>query len=442
MIDRGGVRGADGAAVRLVTAGLALLVALVATSAPPPPAFAQHRHDGAGDAAGERPDTFAKAVRLIGDALEAIESSRRTGDLGEVAGRATRLLMLAGSLPALAEAPPAALAGAALAEVAEAGDRLATAAQTLLDAASRGDHPGIARASERLAGLHAALDAHVVRSYVCPMRCEPGRIQRQPGACPVCAMALKLVTSDRYGVDVVPVSGVIRAGRPTTLAFRIRDPAGFDVTDLQVVHEKLLHLIVVSEDLSWFDHLHPERQEDGRFRLTCRFPVGGRYTLFHDFTPATVGMQVVPVELTVQGRSRAPVPLEVDDRAPKRVHGYQVKLTHSALAPDLGCGFAFWLSRGGRPVTDLEPFLGAMGHLVIVSQDRQAYIHSHPLDPNATRGPVVEFGMGFPKTGRYKAWGQFGHRGRVLTVPFVVEVTATGHEDEDEEHPAEGSSGP
>ncbi|HKQ57252.1 MAG TPA: heavy metal-binding domain-containing protein, partial [Candidatus Eisenbacteria bacterium] len=271
---------------------------------------------------------------------------------------------------------------------------------------------------------------HVPRRYVCPMLCEPGRVYQRPGDCPVCGMDLQLVTSERYSVEVRPERAPVRAGRRVTLVFRIRDPAGFEVKDLEVVHEKLLHLMVVSDDLSEFDHVHPVRQADGRFTLVHTFRNGGRYTLYHDFTPPQVGMQVVPVEVEVQGARRAPRPLVVDDKRIGRAEGIDVKLTHTGLAPALGCGFAFWFSRDGKPVADLEPFLGAMGHLVIISEDRRAYIHSHPTEANATPGPIVQFAMTFPRTGLYKAWGQFQRRGKVLTVPFVVRVTASGHLDE------------
>jgi hypothetical protein len=241
-------------------------------------------------------------------------------------------------------------------------------------------------------------------------------------------MELQLVTSDRYAALVQP-SGELRAGRAVPLSFRLRDPAGFDVGPLEIVHEKLLHLIVVSSDLSWFEHVHPVRDSAGVFHLKVTFPSGGTYTLYHDFTPPRVGMQVVPVELAVLGSPRAPKPLVIDDRAPKRVSGYDVKLTHTGLAPGLGCGFAFWLSKNGQPVTDLDPFLGTMGHLIVVSQDRTAFIHSHPVAAPAGRGPIIEFGVTFPKTGLYKAWGQFERQGRVITAPFTFRVTDDPHND-------------
>ena len=282
----------------------------------------------------------------------------------------------------------------------------------------------------------AAFDARASKQYACPMHCEGAKRYDQPGNCPVCGMMLRLVSAERYAADVRSASGPLRAGMPATLEFQLRDPAGRKVERLEIVHEKPLHLMIVSEDLSWFAHVHPIPDGHGHFRLLVTFPAGGIYVLFHDFTPPGVGMQVVPVELKVDGRRRAAVPLVVDDTRHQLVDGYDVTLTHTALALDAECALTFRLTRGGKPVTDLEPFLGAMGHLVVISADRATYVHSHPLQGNATTGPAIQFNTTFPRTGVYKAWGQFQRHGKVITVPFVFEVTVDGHR-----HPAPGDEG-
>jgi len=153
---------------------------------------------------------------------------------------------------------------------------------------------------------------------------------------------------------------------------------------------------------------------------------GGRYVLFHDFTPDSVGMQVVPVELAVEGAERPPVTLVADDDRTQSVDGYDVALAHSPLRPGADCTMTFTLMRRGKPVTDLEPFLGAMGHLVMISQDRASFVHSHPLEARQVIGPSVEFNVRFDRTGLYKAWGQFQRHGRVNTVPFVLRVFTDG----------------
>ena len=265
-------------------------------------------------------------------------------------------------------------------------------------------------------------------TFTCPMHCEGSKHYEAPRSCPVCGMALSLVAGARYAVTVTPLAGPIRPGEPTTLGFTITDPKGKPVRKLEVVHEKILHLLVTSADLSWFAHEHPERNAQGDLELRMTFPAPGRYTLFHDFTPPRVGMQVVPVELTVEGTPPPSVPLVVDERDPKTVDGITARLTSTRpLVAEQNLDLVVSLARGDTPVTDLEPFLGAMGHLIIVSADGEHFVHSHPVEHRhrpAPRGPAIGFQCRFPVGGIYKAWAQFQHAGRVLTVPFTIQIAA------------------
>jgi hypothetical protein len=138
-------------------------------------------------------------------------------------------------------------------------------------------------------------------------------------------------------------------------------------------------------------------------------------------------MQVVPVELTVAGTPPPAVPLVPDDRREKTVDGFTARLTSATpLVAGQNLALVVSLARDGKPVTDLEPFLGAMGHLIIVSADRERFVHSHPVERRspAGRGPDVSFQCRFPVAGTYKAWAQFQHDGHVLTVPFTMTVPA------------------
>lgn len=265
-------------------------------------------------------------------------------------------------------------------------------------------------------------------TFSCPMHCEGAKRYDAPRSCPVCGMALSLVDGARYRVAVTPLASPILPGEPTTLRFAITDPKGKPVRKLEVVHEKILHLLITSSDLSWFAHEHPEQNANGELELRMTFPAPGRYTLFNDFTPPRVGMQVVPVELTVEGTPPAAVPLVVDDRQAKTVDGFTARLAADApLVAGQNLGLVVSLARDGAPVTDLEPFLGAMGHLIIVSADREHFVHSHPLEHRGRRdrGPDVRFQCRFPTGGTYKAWAQFQHAGNVLTVPFTLDVAAS-----------------
>jgi len=210
--------------------------------------------------------------------------------------------------------------------------------------------------------------------------------------------------------------------------------SGAALTNLAKVHEYLMHLIVVSEDLSFFDHVHPTPQPDGAFTLPYTFPSAGRYVLFADITPGDARSQVfrLPIAVGDAGRETSPKelqpspafakPLAVDPTLTAELIPTPRKLTAATHAQ-----LEFRLEQNGKPITDLEPYIGAMGHCVIVSDDGQLYLHSHPEQlfppkPNANGGPAVAFHTRFPKPGRYKIWGQFKRGEKVIIADFVVDV--------------------
>jgi hypothetical protein len=266
-------------------------------------------------------------------------------------------------------------------------------------------------------------------AFYCVMHCEGGKTYDKPGKCPVCKMDLKKLTTDKYSVDVKPMSGTITPGKPAMLMFTLKDPTGAPVTTLETVHEKILHLLMVSKDLSWYAHEHPAVQKDGTFSLTFTFPQAGDYLLFNDFTPPKVGQQVVQVPIKVEGAAPAAKPLVVDTGTPKTVDGYSVTLdTGGPVKTGDETHMAYTITRDGKPVTDLQPYLGAMGHLVVISQDLKNFVHSHPHEEGAEHatggktGPKVDFEAFFTAPGVYKGWAQFQHMSKVITVPFTFNV--------------------
>jgi hypothetical protein len=209
------------------------------------------------------------------------------------------------------------------------------------------------------------------------------------------------------------------------LTFTPRRADGSVVTGLDVVHTKKLHLIIASRDLSFFDHVHPEPQPDGTLTLDYAFPAPGEYLLYADCTPTGDRNQVFRMPVTVAGTPPPAQPLVVTP-AKARVFGdYRVALAMTPSPPQVGdeTQLAFTVSQDGVPVTDLEPYLGAGGHCVLLSEDTQGYLHSHPLRTGGARfGPTVVFHTLFPRRGRYKVWAQFQHQGRLLTADFVLNV--------------------
>jgi hypothetical protein len=214
-----------------------------------------------------------------------------------------------------------------------------------------------------------------------------------------------------------------QAGADSKVAFQIVDDQGKPVENFDVGHEKLMHLIVVNKDLSYFVHLHPEYKGNGRFEATEKFPAGGEYKLFADYIPAGGSARTNSTWMTVEGTPGQQVPLQADKNLTKVVDGKEVtlKFDHLMSGHELELVFTIKDAATGQPLTDLEQYLGSVGHVVILDATANEYLHVHPKDEKA-KGPDAAFLTTFPKKGLYKIWGQFQHRGQVFTVPFAVEV--------------------
>jgi hypothetical protein len=222
-------------------------------------------------------------------------------------------------------------------------------------------------------------------------------------------------------VQTDPASVV--AGKPATLKLMIHDAGGMVVKDFDVVHEEKVHLIIVRDGLDQFAHLHPVVDGAGNLTATFIFPTGGTYRLYADHQPAGGKQTTAMAELKVAGEAPPAPPLVPD--VPGRVKGdgldAQVAIDNAKAGGPATVRFEL-TDAAGQPVTGLQPYMGAMGHLVVLSSDGKQYVHAHPVEGRSVSGNVVTFQAHFTKAGLYKGWGQFRWKDQVRVVPFVVKV--------------------
>lgn len=244
-------------------------------------------------------------------------------------------------------------------------------------------------------------------------------------------MPMNMATPRKLVVGTDPAQP--QAGSVTKLVLQIQDDDGTPIKAFDMLHEKLVHLIVVREGLDEFAHLHPDVDGSGMITGEFTFPKSGKYRLFADHQPQGQSPGLAVGELNVAGNDE-PATALVPNASPEVTVG-EVK-AHVTFTPgkkETTVRFHL-VDGGGKPVSDLQPYLGAMGHLVIISADGREYVHAHPLSEAKTAPDgAVEFAAHFPKPGIYKAWGQFQRNDSVFTVPFVLEhkssnATAGGHE--------------
>jgi len=222
----------------------------------------------------------------------------------------------------------------------------------------------------------------------------------------------------------VTTSAGIKAGDPARLDLLIPGTDGKPVRDFDSVHDAKVHLIVVRQGLDQFAHLHPEVDAaNGRLSVTHTFAAGGTYHLFADYQPRGGRPATATATVQVSGDAPAAPPLAPDVPGTVRGDGLAAKVSIDGAQPGREATIRFELSDpAGRPVTDLEPYMGAMGHLVVISADATKYVHAHPADGKAAVGGVVSFAAHFPHAGIYKGFGQFQQGRKVRVVPFVVRV--------------------
>ena len=185
-----------------------------------------------------------------------------------------------------------------------------------------------------------------------------------------------------YHAELSTEPAEVNAGEAAALTFTIRDAKGQIVRGLAVVHERPMHLLVISEDLSEFYHLHPEQRPDGSFRVAHTFPYGGGYLLYVDYAPPGAGQVVSRLSLRCDGEPRPPAPLAEDEGATKTVDALRVTMKPGKplrAGEEVMLDFAVADAETNEPVIDLEPYLGALAHFVIVSQDGADFLHAHPV---------------------------------------------------------------
>jgi hypothetical protein len=227
-----------------------------------------------------------------------------------------------------------------------------------------------------------------------------------------------MTSQDGYTLSLA--APVAAAGVDVPVAFTITGPDGEPVTDYAVEHEKRLHLVVVRRDLTGFQHVHPELAPDRTWTTTLDL-APGQWRLLADFRAAGADALTLGADLAVPGRYR-PVRPAAETRTAE-VDGYTVTLDGD-LSAGADARLTLRVSRGGTPVTDLQPYLGAYGHLVALREGDLAYLHVHPDgapgDGTTRPGPEVVFHAAVPSVGTYHLYLDFRHAGVVRTAAFTV----------------------
>ena len=258
--------------------------------------------------------------------------------------------------------------------------------------------------------------------FICPM--DPDVRSLAPGKCPRCGMKLEAGIQQpiEYRLKLTASPARLPAGQPIELRFELIDPrANRRATKFEIVHEKLFHLFLASADLNFFIHDHPQLGEDGIFRFTTTLPRPGIYRLLADCYPTGGTPQLLSRFLTTAGYDKSiteslttPAPA----LTPKQTENLSVSLRMDPPEPIPGRKTMLFFRL--NPGDEIEPYLGAWGHLLALSNDLIDSIHEHPIYANG--GPEIQFNIFFPRAATYKLWVQFQRKGVVNTAAFTIPV--------------------
>ncbi|MEV4158280.1 hypothetical protein AB0J48_35185 [Nocardia salmonicida] len=244
-----------------------------------------------------------------------------------------------------------------------------------------------------------------------------------PDTAPAADLPGGLLASDQGYTLALDKPNTTTAPQATT-SFRILDANGTPVTKYVNSHDKDLHLIVVRRDMAGFQHVHPVLDQAGTWSVPLNLSRAGDYRVFADFTPTGGSNLTLGADLRVAGNydvQALPAPA-----ATAKVGDYTVAL-NGTVTPGTASKVTLSVSRNSAPVTDLQPYLGAYGHLVALRAADLAYLHVHPEgapgDGVTPAGPGIEFVVNAPTAGDYRLFLDFQHQGVVRTAEFTLTLT-------------------
>lgn len=238
------------------------------------------------------------------------------------------------------------------------------------------------------------------------------------------------LTAQSGGFRFVPVGSALPAGQPASYPFHITGADGKPVTTFELDQAKLMHFYLVRSDLTGFQHVHPSMSADGTWTAPLAASQPGTYRAYVSFIAKDASGKPVPLvlsqPLSVPGTAMAkPLPAP---SATTTVDGYRVTLAGDQLTAGREQPLTATVSRDGRPVTDLQPYLDTYGHLTAFHQGDLAFAHLHPQGAvhGDHGGPTLSFHAMLPEAGNWRLFLQFQTGGILHTAELTVPVGPAG----------------
>jgi hypothetical protein len=239
------------------------------------------------------------------------------------------------------------------------------------------------------------------------------------------------LSSSNGGFTFTPVeSTALASGKPGALVFRILDASGMTVTAFEPDQTKLMHFYLIRSDLTGFQHVHPTMAANGTWSASLAALVPGSYRAYVAFNAKNaLGTTVAEVlsrtlTVTVPGVSAPASTALPAPGSSTTVDGYTVTVSGEIMAA-MEHTLTVSVSKGGKPVTDLQPYLETYAHLTAVHAGDLAFTHLHPEGAAAmmdTGGPTLTFQAMLPSGGDWRFFIQFQTGGALHTAAITLRV--------------------
>lgn len=233
------------------------------------------------------------------------------------------------------------------------------------------------------------------------------------------------------------------ADKKSEVTISLKDENGAPIKGLEISHDRIMHIIIISEDLKTFSHVHPEDfaefngkiADNGQFKISYVFPKAMQYLIAVNFRHQNHDIEKQFIVRATGEKEK--ILIEKDLSSGKKFGDYKITLAADPAKPLSGeaTHLNYHIEKGFQPVKDLEQYLGAPMHLAVVSADLLTFIHAHgelhdaagndiKLPPNSKFGPDIDGHIIFPYPGLYKIFGEFSHQGKIILTDFMIEVGA------------------
>ncbi|MBC9910868.1 hypothetical protein [Chitinophaga varians] len=223
-------------------------------------------------------------------------------------------------------------------------------------------------------------------------------------------------------MKLISDTDAIVAGENIRLIFRpVNNNHPEGSVPLSIQHEAEFHLIIVNNQLTSFEHLHPQRNADGSYFIDVTFHHGGTYLIYADYQAEGYAPQTDRLTLQVKGQEQQ-VADETHEKLTAVTDGLHLAI--AATAPFVAGAeshIPVTITKNGAALNaaDIAPYLGAVAHIILIGREDKDFLHIHPMSDS--QFPIIGHTI-FPKADIYRMWIQFKTEGVLHTTGFTMHV--------------------